>query len=176
MLGAFRLLDTAFQKDYLRNRKVMLSLRHRKIVVVDSSSNMEEKYTGMEAKVVCLLNPDLLEAPGFGEFLDPECCVWVKQDIFFKLSAQWPLWNWSISILQNCWNIWRLLVKALLSHRLHYIFEICKKKIYIYIYIVFYNLKLISGFKKKKAAVRIRLTAKCILSHARFRQSTKLKV
>lgn len=35
----------------------------------------KKKGTGMEAKVVCLLNPDLLEAPGFGEFLDPECCV-----------------------------------------------------------------------------------------------------
>lgn len=36
---------------------------------------MENKNTGMEAKVVCLLGPDLLEAPGFGVFLDPECCV-----------------------------------------------------------------------------------------------------
>lgn len=44
----------------------------------------------MEAKVVCLLNPDLLEAPGFGEFLDPECCVWVRQDTFFKLSHNGP--------------------------------------------------------------------------------------
>lgn len=35
----------------------------------------KKKDTGMEAKVVCFLGPDLLEAPGFGEFLDPECCV-----------------------------------------------------------------------------------------------------
>lgn len=41
---------------------------------------MESENTGMEAKVVGLLGPDLLEAPGFGEFLDPECCVWVKQN------------------------------------------------------------------------------------------------
>lgn len=41
---------------------------------------METKSTGMEAKVVCLLGPDLLEAPGFGEFLDLECCVWAKQN------------------------------------------------------------------------------------------------
>lgn len=41
---------------------------------------MESKNTGMEAKVVCLLGPDLLEAPGFGVFLDPECCVWVKHN------------------------------------------------------------------------------------------------
>lgn len=40
----------------------------------------KKKNTGMEAKVVCLLGPDLLEAPGFGEFLDPECCVWAKQN------------------------------------------------------------------------------------------------
>lgn len=45
-----------------------------------------EKNTGMEAKVVCLLGPDLLEAPGFGEFLDPECCVWVKQNHFTTLT------------------------------------------------------------------------------------------
>lgn len=68
MLGALCLLDTAFQKGQLRNRKVKLSLRHQ------TCSNME-KNTGMEAKVVCLLGPDLREAPGFGEFLDPECCV-----------------------------------------------------------------------------------------------------
>lgn len=37
--------------------------------------NTDSSNTGMEAKVVCLLGPDLLEAPGFGEFLDPECCV-----------------------------------------------------------------------------------------------------
>lgn len=41
---------------------------------------METKNTGMEAKVVCLLGPDLLEAPGFGEFLDLECWVWAKQN------------------------------------------------------------------------------------------------
>lgn len=41
---------------------------------------MESENTGMEAKVVGLLGPDLLEAPGFGEFLDPECCVWVKHN------------------------------------------------------------------------------------------------
>lgn len=45
-----------------------------------------EKNTGMEAKVVCLLGPDLLEAPGFGEFLAPECCVWVKQNHFTTLA------------------------------------------------------------------------------------------
>lgn len=49
---------------------MLLSLRHSR-----GSSNMETKSTGMEAKVVCLLGPDLLEAPGFGEFLDLECCV-----------------------------------------------------------------------------------------------------
>lgn len=50
----------------------MLSLKHWR-----GSSNMakKKKDTGMEAKVVCLLSPDLLEAPAFGEFLDPECCV-----------------------------------------------------------------------------------------------------
>lgn len=51
---------------------------------------MEEHNTGMEAKVVCLLGPDLLEAPGFGGFLSPECCVWVEQNgltVFGKVLA-----------------------------------------------------------------------------------------
>lgn len=39
------------------------------------SSNMEKKNTGMEAKVVCLPGPDLLNAAGFVKCLDPECCV-----------------------------------------------------------------------------------------------------
>lgn len=70
MLDDFQLLDTAFEKGWLRNGNVMLSLRHWRC-----SSNMEKKNTGMEAKVVCLPNPDLLEAPGFDGFLGPECCV-----------------------------------------------------------------------------------------------------
>lgn len=38
----------------------------------------------MEAKVVCLLGPDFLDAPGFGEVLDPECCVYMKQNNFTR--------------------------------------------------------------------------------------------
>lgn len=38
----------------------------------------------MEAKVVCLVGPDFLDAPGFVEVLDPVCCVYVKQNNFTR--------------------------------------------------------------------------------------------
>ena len=50
----------------------MLSLRHGSCTVVP----IWKKNTGIDAKVLCLLCPDLTEAPGFGESLDPECCVY----------------------------------------------------------------------------------------------------